>query len=131
MTRPSQQGTTKKNLTYIQRKEIDQALQPILKSNDDGTCTYDKGWSDAAVALTMPFQCNSDHVATVRKQVFGMLYKNPTGVHKNTIRELLAVKDEEIADLVHAVNALSARVVKLEMALTWNEGDRKYNVTNL
>lgn len=80
-------GKEKRTLSFGQKMQIAEKLKPVVDVVGD-QCKYHKGYNDIIIAEEMDFDCGSQSVGIIRKELFGKL-------HRPAIRRPSQAKFEE------------------------------------
>lgn len=72
---------------------IHNGLRDHLELLGDGLVKYERGWDDRRIASTYAPRCNSNHVANVRKELFGVTTPPPPPIPEPIERRLAAIEE--------------------------------------
>lgn len=93
--------STRRTLTYAQRKAIDIHLGTIIRTFPDGVCEYLNGESDQSVAKK--FDCTVNNVQGVREAVYGRLAPPPP---KSPLEGRVNLLEDRVRELEKIIDTL-------------------------
>ena len=105
--------------TEIEKVEMLDAFRALIASGDltvhkeDGTCSYNNGWSDAKVAEGLDSGLAENFVQLHRKRIYGNFKRRAKGIAKTTTKAEVKALRASVGDLEAKISAMQVTDVNL------------------